>query len=107
MPTPHNSDLFMREAAHTDLSLSEESIMELETFREETRDWLESNCPQEMRLGAIHFEDAYELYRTAGLPQPGLPSTVVADWMRRTKKCWQKRWRVSRHCLPPPAWVWR
>ena len=54
----------MREAAHTDLSLSEESIMELETFREETRDWLESNCPQEMRLGAIHFEDAYELYRT-------------------------------------------
>jgi acyl-CoA dehydrogenase len=64
MPTPHNSDLFMREAAHTDLSLSEESIMELETFREETRDWLESNCPQEMRLGAIHFEDAYELYRT-------------------------------------------
>ena len=51
----------MREAAHTDLSLSEESIMELETFREETRDWLESNCPQEMRLGAIHFEDAYGL----------------------------------------------
>ena len=38
--------------------------MELDTFREETRDWLESNCPQEMRLGAIHFEDAYELYRT-------------------------------------------
>ena len=38
--------------------------MELETFREETRDWLETNCPQEMRLGAIHFEDAYEVYRT-------------------------------------------
>ncbi len=38
--------------------------MELETFREETRDWLETNCPQEMRLGAIHFEDAYEFYRT-------------------------------------------
>ncbi|MEL0047875.1 MAG: acyl-CoA dehydrogenase family protein [Gammaproteobacteria bacterium] len=38
--------------------------MELDTFREETRDWLETNCPQEMRLGAIHFEDAYELYRT-------------------------------------------
>ena len=38
--------------------------MELYTFREETRDWLETNCPKEMRLGAIHFEDAYELYQT-------------------------------------------
>ena len=36
----------------------------LDTFREETRDWLETNCPQEMRLGAVHFEDAYEIYRT-------------------------------------------
>ena len=33
----------------------------LDTFREETRDWLETNCPQEMRLGAVHFEDAYEI----------------------------------------------
>ena len=36
----------------------------LDTFREETRDWLETNCPQEMRMGAVHFEDAYEIYRT-------------------------------------------
>ncbi len=38
--------------------------MSLETFREEVRDWLEDNCPESMRLGAIHFEDAYELYQT-------------------------------------------
>lgn len=38
--------------------------MSLEVFREETRDWLESHCPQSMRLGAVHFEDAYELYST-------------------------------------------
>ena len=38
--------------------------MDLNTFREETRDWLENNCPQDMRLGAVHFEDAYEVYRT-------------------------------------------
>ena len=38
--------------------------MDLNTFREETRDWLEDNCPQDMRLGAVHFEDAYEVYRS-------------------------------------------
>ena len=38
--------------------------MKLDTFREETRDWLEDNCPAAMRLGAVHFEDAYELYQT-------------------------------------------
>jgi alkylation response protein AidB-like acyl-CoA dehydrogenase len=38
--------------------------MDLKAFREETRDWLEANCPQDMRLGAVHFEDAYEVYRT-------------------------------------------
>ena len=38
--------------------------MDLNVFREETRDWLEANCPQDMRLGAVHFEDAYEVYRT-------------------------------------------
>ncbi|MDB9756205.1 acyl-CoA dehydrogenase family protein [Pseudomonadales bacterium] len=38
--------------------------MDLNTFREETRDWLEDNCPHDMRLGAVHFEDAYEVYRT-------------------------------------------
>ncbi len=38
--------------------------MSLQNFREETRDWLQASCPEEMRLGSVHFEDAYELYRT-------------------------------------------
>ena len=38
--------------------------MSLDAFREEVRDWVETNCPTEMRLGAVHFEDAYEIYRT-------------------------------------------
>ena len=36
----------------------------LDTFRDEVRDFIETNCPQEMRLGSVHFEDAYELYQT-------------------------------------------
>ena len=38
--------------------------MSLDTFREEVRDWLEVSVPASMRLGAIHFEDAYEVYNT-------------------------------------------
>ena len=38
--------------------------MSLDTFREEVRDWLEDSVPASMRLGAIHFEDAYEVYNT-------------------------------------------
>jgi|TARA_B110000879_G_scaffold33327_1_gene45810 alkylation response protein AidB-like acyl-CoA dehydrogenase len=43
---------------------NEAEAMDLNIFREETRDWLEDNCPQDMRLGAVHFEDAYEVYRS-------------------------------------------
>jgi alkylation response protein AidB-like acyl-CoA dehydrogenase len=38
--------------------------MSLESFREEVKDWVESNCPASMRLGTVHFEDAYEIYQT-------------------------------------------
>lgn len=38
--------------------------MSLQEFRAEARDWLEDNCPQSMRQGAVHFEDAYEIYET-------------------------------------------
>ena len=38
--------------------------MSTEQFREEVRDWLETNCPDSMRLGSVHFEDAYEVYQT-------------------------------------------
>lgn len=38
--------------------------MNLETFRSETREWLEENCPQSMRNRTVHFEDAHEIYST-------------------------------------------
>lgn len=38
-------------------------MSELETFRSETREWLEANCPQEMRDLSFHWEDAHEIYR--------------------------------------------
>jgi alkylation response protein AidB-like acyl-CoA dehydrogenase len=38
--------------------------MSLEAFRKETRSWLADNCPESMRQGTIHFEDAYEIYNT-------------------------------------------
>lgn len=36
--------------------------MSLETFRQETRDWLDANAPAGMRNTTVHFEDAYEFY---------------------------------------------
>lgn len=36
----------------------------LEAFREETRAWLEENCPAEMRARVFHWEDAHEVYDT-------------------------------------------
>ena len=36
--------------------------MDIKLFRQETRAWLEENCPQEMRLGRVHFEDGAEVY---------------------------------------------
>ena len=38
--------------------------MELNEFRAEVKDWVETNCPESMRLGTVHFEDAYEIYQT-------------------------------------------
>ncbi|MGD8830515.1 MAG: acyl-CoA dehydrogenase family protein [Pseudomonadales bacterium] len=38
--------------------------MSLEAFRAEARSWLEENCPESMRLGNVHFEDAFEVYNT-------------------------------------------
>lgn len=38
--------------------------MSLEAFRKDARDWLADNCPESMRQGNIHFEDAHEVYST-------------------------------------------
>lgn len=34
----------------------------LENFRSETREWLEANCPKEMRNLSFHWEDAHLIY---------------------------------------------
>jgi len=36
----------------------------LESFRLETREWLEANCPASMRGRSVHFEDAFDIYNT-------------------------------------------
>lgn len=38
--------------------------MSLEDFRAEVKDWVAKSCPASMRLGSVHFEDAYKIYRT-------------------------------------------
>jgi len=37
-------------------------MTDLQAFQEETRAWLEENCPQEMRNLSFHWEDAHEIY---------------------------------------------
>lgn len=39
-------------------------MADLETFRAETRSWLEANCPEEMRNLSFHWEDAHLIYST-------------------------------------------
>ena len=38
--------------------------MSIDTFRAETRAWLDANCPQSMRSRTVHFENAFEVYNT-------------------------------------------
>jgi len=37
-------------------------MSDLNVFREETRSWLEENCPEEMRNLSFHWEDAHLIY---------------------------------------------
>lgn len=39
-------------------------MSDLETFRKETRAWLEENCPTSMRARQFHWEDAHEVFGT-------------------------------------------
>ena len=38
--------------------------MDLETFRQEARDFIESNCPQNMRSRVVNIENSHEVYDT-------------------------------------------
>jgi len=39
-------------------------MADIDAFRQETREWLEENCPQSMRNLSFHWEDAHEVYET-------------------------------------------
>lgn len=39
-------------------------MTDLEQFRQETREWLEENCPKSMRARSFHWEDAHEIFDT-------------------------------------------
>jgi len=54
-------------------------MSDLDTFRSETREWLEANCPEEMRNLSFHWEDAHEIYSR---PEAGV-------WLKRmAEKGW-------------------
>jgi acyl-CoA dehydrogenase len=38
--------------------------MSLDTFREEVREYISEHCPESMKHGAVHFEDADKVYST-------------------------------------------
>ena len=42
----------------------ETKMTDINSFREETRSWLEDNCPAEMRNLTFHWEDAHKIYNT-------------------------------------------
>ena len=52
-------------------------------FREDTRDWLEANCPQEMRNLSFHWEDAHLVYSK---PEAGVWLEKMAEkgWVAPT-----------------------
>ena len=81
-------------------------MTDLQTFREETRDWLEANCPPEMRKpGDVawggrnaqfsHPDQNYGLIEWAkrvGPALPGLVSTVEVDFLKKKTKFSKKKW---------------
>ena len=89
-------------------------------FREETRDWLEENCPQEMRNLAFHWEDAHLVYSK---PEAAIWLRKMAEkgWVAPT---WPKEYgggglnseyaqvlseemKRIKATLRPPAWALR
>lgn len=48
-------------------------MTDINSFREETRSWLEDNCPAEMRNLTFHWEDAHKIYNT----------DAADDWRQR------------------------
>jgi alkylation response protein AidB-like acyl-CoA dehydrogenase len=57
--------------------------MNLDTFRSETREWLEATCPQSMRNKSINFEDAVSIYQTDDA-KVWLAATAERGWTAPT-----------------------
>ena len=62
---------------------AENNMKSIAEFREDTRDWLEANCPQEMRNLSFHWEDAHLVYSK---PEAGVWLEKMAEkgWVAPT-----------------------
>ena len=89
--------------------------MSQEAFREEVRGFIEDNCPEAMRLGAVHFEDAYEIYQSdeadqwrdaaavRGWTAPTWPTEYGGGGMNKDEvRVWQQE-LIAAKALPPAS----
>ena len=89
--------------------------MSLEAFREEARAWLEENCPESMRRGNVHFENAFEVYDTddarlwldraaeRGWTAPMWPKEYCGGALSREEAAALRQEMAAIHALPPAA----
>ena len=87
--------------------------MNEETFREETRSWLEDNCPASMRNRTVHFEDVIEVYDTddarlwlqrmaeRGWTAPGWPKEYGGGGLSRAAQKVLAQEMAAIRALPP------
>ncbi len=89
--------------------------MSLEAFRNDARAWLAENCPESMRQGNIHFEDAYEVYSTddaalwleraavRGWTAPEWPKEYGGGGLNREEAAILRQEMTAIRALPPSA----
>ena len=61
----------------------EQTMSDIDTFRAETRAWLEENCPASMRNRSFHWEDAHQIYDTDDARQ-WLKAMAARGWTAPT-----------------------
>jgi len=88
-------------------------MTDLETFRQETREWLDANCPASMRGRSVHFEDAHEVYSSAdaklwleraaarGWVAPGWPKEYGGGGLSRAELRVLQQEMAAIRALPP------
>ena len=62
-------------------------MADLDTFRAETRAWLEANCPPEMRTPMRSEKDACWGGRNFDLPVAGAEAVAATRWRRAAGPC--------------------